>query len=430
MRLFTTPKSLHSFANIQKRGEQRKEESRSEQPTSKCTYCNFNKYVQPKQPPNQRLMKAMRRELLYFLRHEKYGLKSKKIHSIYFGGGTPSLAEPTVIGSLLDVLDQEIGLDEKTEITLEANPTSVEHDQLKAFKAVGINRLSLGIQSFDDRDLQLLGRDHSTSDAFRALGAAKHLFPKVSFDLIYARPGQSLKGWQNELKEALGLAGDHLSMYQLTMEKSSPLHKQYKQGKLPDLPEAEIAAEMYEETIRLSQAAGFTQYEVSSYARGSKAISRHNFSYWQGMDYLGIGPGAHGRLSTSQGRVRTFGEFHPDQYMALCEKEGEGIRKIDPISFQTVAEELIMFGLRTRMGIPRTRFRQLTSKPLDDFIDQEQLALLIQHGFLIQEEKLRDVDMERFTPHELLTEWDQSGGIRPTQKGLECIDSILPRLLL
>ncbi|KAG0745508.1 hypothetical protein G6F57_006637 [Rhizopus arrhizus] len=374
----------------------------------------------------------MTRELEYFLNHSKYQLKHKKVHSVYFGGGTPSLAQPSAIESLLRTLDKHVGLTENIEVTLEANPTSVEQEKLKQFKQAGVNRLSLGIQTFSNRDLKLLGRDHSTNEALKALSSAKDIFEKVSFDLIYARPGQTIEDWRKELKNAMSIAGDHLSMYQLTVERSSPLHKQYLKGLLPIIPDGDIAAEMYEETVRISQESGYTHYEVSSYAKNQKAMSRHNFSYWQGMDYLGIGPGAHGRLTdaVSNERVRTFGEFHPDKYMSLCEKEGEGIRKIMPISFHDMAEELIMFGLRTRMGIPRSRFKELTDgQSLDKFLDKEQLNMFVENGFLVDEQGAVDDKIETYVPRELLSQWTHGGGIRPTKKGLQRIDYILPRLL-
>ncbi|KAG1144124.1 hypothetical protein G6F37_007104 [Rhizopus arrhizus] len=377
-------------------------------------------------------MKAMTKELEYFLNHSKYQLKHKKVHSVYFGGGTPSLAQPSAIESLLRTLDKHVGLTENIEVTLEANPTSVEQEKLKQFKQAGVNRLSLGIQTFSNRDLKLLGRDHSTNEALKALSSAKDIFEKVSFDLIYARPGQTIEDWRKELKDAMSIAGDHLSMYQLTVERSSPLHKQYLKGLLPIIPDGDIAAEMYEETVRISQESGYTHYEVSSYAKNQKAMSRHNFSYWQGIDYLGIGPGAHGRLTdaVSNERVRTFGEFHPDKYMSLCEKEGEGIRKIMPISFHDMAEELIMFGLRTRMGIPRSRFKELTDgQSLDKFLDKEQLNMFVENGFLVDEQGAVDDKIETYVPRELLSQWTHGGGIRPTKKGLQRIDYILPRLL-
>ncbi|ORE05507.1 putative oxygen-independent coproporphyrinogen III oxidase [Rhizopus microsporus var. microsporus] len=349
---------------------------------SKCTYCNFNKYVNPRDPPHERLLAAMKTELGYFLNNTRFQLKHKKIHSVYFGGGTPSLAQPVVVSSLLSTLDKHIGLTKETEITLEANPTSAEKDKLEQFKQIGINRLSLGIQTFNQKHLKMLGRDHSAKEALSALEAAKRIFgsDRVSFDLIFARPGQTLDEWKNELKDALTIAGDHLSLYQLSMERSTPLHKQYLKGLVPAMPDHDLSADMYEETVRQCEAFGYSHYEVSSFAKTQKAISRHNFSYWQGIDYLGIGPGAHGRLTdvSENQRVRTFGEFHPDKYMALCESDGEGLRKIIPIPFDTMAEELIVFGLRTRMGIPRSRFRELTGgKSVEEFLNKEQLNMFL-----------------------------------------------------
>ncbi|KAI8082681.1 putative oxygen-independent coproporphyrinogen III oxidase [Gilbertella persicaria] len=397
---------------------------------SKCTYCNFNKYVNPKDPPYDRLAKAMATELNWYLNQPKYQLQHRRLHSVYFGGGTPSLAKPSVMATLLETIQRFVHIGHDTEITAEFNPTSVEMTKLRAFRDVGINRLSLGIQSFDSNDLKILGRDHSGKEALDALLMAKDVFTKerVSFDLIYARPGQTLEAWRKELKQALDIAGDHLSMYQLSLEKSTPLHKQTLKRLVPTMPNSDKAADMYEETVNMAQEHGFAHYEVSSYARTQKAISRHNFAYWQGMDFLGIGPGAHGRLTDNQQRIRTFGEFHPEKYMALCEAEGEGIRKCQPISSQDMMEELIVFGMRTRMGIPRSRFMSMTNgKNLDDFLDQEALALFVKAGFLIDESSLTK-DMEHYIPKELLHEWSQ-GGIRPTESGLARIDSILPRLI-
>ncbi|KAG1081426.1 hypothetical protein G6F42_022952 [Rhizopus arrhizus] len=220
-------------------------------------------------------------------------------------------------------------------------------------------------------------------------------------------------------------------MYQLTVERSTPLHKQSLKGLLPSIPDPDTAADMYEATVRIAADYGYHHYEVSSYAKDQKAISRHNFSYWQGMDFLGIGPGAHGRLTDihKNQRIRTFGEFHPDKYMTLCEAEGEGIRKLQPISVRDVAEELIVFGMRTRMGIPRSRFSKMTGgEILDHVIDTEALQLFIEANLLVQEDAMTD-DLGCFVPKELLYEWEKGGGIRPTEAGLERIDYILPRLL-
>ncbi|KAI9014434.1 hypothetical protein CLU79DRAFT_848012 [Phycomyces nitens] len=336
---------------------------------SKCTYCNFNKYVNPRDPPHDRLVKAMTRELDFYLTDPRFDLKSKKLNSVYFGGGTPSLALPSTLASLLDRIDHHVGLSKDVEVTMEANPTSIESAKLQDFEKAGVNRLSLGIQSFNDKDLKIMGRDHSGSDAIRAITKAKKVFHKerLTFDLIFARPGQTIEAWDEELKQALELAGDHMSIYQLTMERSTPLHKASMRGEIAPLPTPDEAADMYEQTLERIGEYGFSHYEVSNYCKDQSAISRHNFSYWQGMDYLGIGPGAHGRLTRIEDgvRVRTFGEFHPNKYMDLCESEGEGIRKMVPISTRETIEELVVFGMRTRMGVPRARFEAMTGLSLD-----------------------------------------------------------------
>ncbi|KAI9477098.1 hypothetical protein BDB00DRAFT_859401 [Zychaea mexicana] len=398
---------------------------------SKCTYCNFNKYVNPSDPPVERLTRAMIRELEFYLSEPRFGvLHNKRVTSIYFGGGTPSLAKPSTISRILQTVNQHISLDKDIEITLEANPTSSELARLRDFRDAGINRLSLGIQSFNDVDLKLLGRDHSASSAIRTLEEAKKLFPEVTFDMIFARPRQSLEDWQRELKQTLDLAGNHLSMYQLSFERGTPLWKFMRKGQIGSV-DPELAADMYEETVRAATHHGFTHYEVSSYAKSRDAISAHNFSYWQGLDYIGIGPGAHGRLTdnVTKERIRTFGEFHPDRYMALCESEGEGIRKWSPLSPHDSLQELVVFGLRTRMGIPRYRYKKMTGQDLENVIDREFLDMCVRSNFLIVDNDDRNKsDILPYIPKHLEHEWEQ-GGIRPTEQGLERMDSILPKLL-
>ncbi|KAJ8653678.1 hypothetical protein O0I10_010716 [Lichtheimia ornata] len=390
---------------------------------SKCTYCNFNKYVNPSQPPVERLTDALVRELRFYLDEPRFGLRDKRVASVYFGGGTPSLASPKTIERILDTLQ----IPSDVEVTLEANPTSAESERLQSFRHVGINRLSLGIQSFNDRDLKILGRDHSAASAFNIINKAKRMFDKVTFDMIFARPGQSIRDWELELKQALDLAGDHLSIYQLSLERGTPLWKASTKRQLPPVASSEEAADMYDMTVEEAAVHGFSHYEVSSYARARQAMSKHNFSYWQGMDYLGIGPGAHGRLTDIQNhqRIRTFGEFHPDKYMALCESEGEGIRKWTPISSRDVQEELFVFGLRTRMGIPRSRFEEMTGNTLEQVVNQDMLSLYVDAGLLLVD---NDEDLERYVPEHLQHEW-MRGGIRPTERGLAVMDTLLPNLL-
>ncbi|CDH51269.1 coproporphyrinogen iii oxidase [Lichtheimia corymbifera JMRC:FSU:9682] len=359
---------------------------------SKCTYCNFNKYVNPAQPPVERLTDALVRELRFYLDEPRFGLRDKRVASVYFGGGTPSLASPKTIERILDTLD----ITSDVEVTLEANPTSAESERLQSFRHVGINRLSLGIQSFNDHDLKILGRDHSAASAFSIINKAKHMFDKVTFDMIFARPGQSIHGWKQELKQALDLAGDHLSIYQLSLERGTPLWKASTKRQLPPVASSEEAADMYDMTVDEAAAHGFSHYEVSSYARTRQAMSKHNFSYWQGMDYLGIGPGAHGRLTDIQNhqRIRTFGE-------------------------------LFVFGLRTRMGIPRSRFEEMTGYKLEQVVNEDMLSLYVDAGLLLVN---NDEGLERYVPEHLQHEWTR-GGIRPTERGLAVMDTLLPNLL-
>ncbi|CAO3646091.1 unnamed protein product [Cunninghamella echinulata] len=370
----------------------------------------------------------MEKEINYYFDH--YQLYNRPLHSIYFGGGTPSLAKPTELGYLIDLLDKKVGLTPDIEITMEANPTSIELKNLHEFKNAGINRLSLGIQSFDDASLRLLGRDHSGTDGIRGIGQARKIFDNLTFDLIFARPGQSLISWKDELKLGLDLAADHISLYQLTIERSTPIQKALKKGNLPSLPDSDQIADMYEMTVDFTKEHGFRHYEVSNYSRHTKTMSQHNFSYWRGMDYIGIGPGAQGKITHGQKRIRTFGEFHPDKYMSLCESEGEGIRKFTTISDDQFMEELVVFGLRTKMGVAYRSFEYLTQgKLLDDIINKEVLDMCIQSNFLIQQhDDSNQQYLKRYVPDNFRWEWE-NGGIRPTEEGLERIDTIVPLLL-
>ncbi|KAI8139736.1 coproporphyrinogen III oxidase [Fennellomyces sp. T-0311] len=365
----------------------------------------------------------MVRELEFYLTEPRFGLSHKRVTSVYFGGGTPSLSSPATVANVLNTITRHVPLDPDIEITLEANPTSSELARLRSFRDAGINRLSLGIQSFKDADLKVLGRDHSAESAIRTLEEAKQLFNQVTFDMIFARPRQTLADWKSELKQALELAGDHLSMYQLSFERGTPLWKSMQKAQVANV-DPELAADMYEEAVQTASQHGFAHYEVSSYARNRSAISTHNFSYWQGLDY--VGPGAHGRLTNTvtKQRVRTFGEFHPEKYMTLCESEGEGIRKWVPLSSDDTLEEMIVFGLRTRMGIPQSRFKKMTGQELDSVIDPDFLALCVQSGFLVVDGSPAELP---YVPKHL--EWEKGGGIRPTEEGLARMDSILPQLL-
>ncbi|KAH8551764.1 radical S-adenosyl methionine domain-containing protein 1 [Umbelopsis sp. PMI_123] len=403
---------------------------------SKCTYCNFNKYINPTFPPNERMLSAIKRELAFYMRHPKFGLQARKLHSIYFGGGTPTLAPVFAIQSVIEEVDKIVGgLPNDIEITIEGNPTSSEVNKLQSLHNIGVNRLSLGIQSLRNEDLPVLGRDHTAKDAIHALESAKRIFGErgFTFDMIFGRPGNSLDDWKKELKQALCIAGDHMSIYQLTLERGTPLYKDVIAGKLAPIAGQEEIADMYEHVIEATAEHGYFHYEVSNYARTRTAMSRHNFAYWRGMDYIGVGPGAHGRLTQVDGdRLRTFGEFHPERWMAQCEEEGDGVRKMISMKPYQIPEELVLFGLRTKLGIPRSRFSAMTGgKQLEDTLQGDVVKSYVEHGLLINEGKKEDEEqavMPEFVPVDCFSEF-RDGTLRPTEKGLAVIDTIIPNIL-
>ncbi|KAJ2957084.1 hypothetical protein NQZ79_g7158 [Umbelopsis isabellina] len=309
--------------------------------------------------------------------------------------------------------------------------------KLQSLHETGITRLSLGVQSLCEDDLPILGRDHSAADAIRAIDIAKRIFGDrgFTFDMIFGRPGQSYKDWSKEIDQALSIAGDHISIYQLTLERGTPLFRDVMAGKVASIADTEEIEDMYEHTIEKTASLGFCHYEVSNYAKTRNAISRHNFSYWRGMDYIGIGPGAHGRLTDVHGnRLRTFGEFHPERWMAQCETEGDGhsVRKMIPMQAHQIPEELVLFGLRTKLGIPRSRFAQMTNNSqLDSILESHSLQSYIDLGLLVDDpagQCYAKHDIPLYVPHDCVEELAQ-GAIRPTEKGLAVIDSIIPKIL-
>ena len=259
---------------------------------SKCPYCDFNSHVRER-IPQTRFRDALRAELAW----EAARLGRRRLTSVFFGGGTPSLMEPDTVARLLDDAFRLFDPEPDIEITLEANPTSVEAGRLAAFRQAGVNRASLGVQSLDPDALHMLGRQHSASQAVAALEAARAIFPRLSFDLIYARPGQTETSWRTELRAALALAADHLSLYQLTIEPGTAFEGLHRRGELV-LPEDDDAARLYEATAEEAACFGLLPYEISNYAKPG-AESRHNLAYWRYADYAGIGPGAHGRIGWS-----------------------------------------------------------------------------------------------------------------------------------
>lgn len=316
---------------------------------SKCPYCDFNSHVR-ESVAFASWEKALLAELEYM-----YSLASnRKLSSIFFGGGTPSLMPPVIAKALIERAKTLWGHAEDLEVTLEANPTSVEATTFPNFKEAGINRLSLGIQSLIPDALRFLGREHSAEEALSAIALARQHFERYSFDLIYARPGQTLEAWEAELTQALTLAGTHLSLYQLTIEENTAFHTIYAKGVFT-LPDESLAAEMYALTERLCADRGLVAYEVSNYAKPGHE-SRHNKAYWQGHEYIGIGPGAHGRIKPestqySGQRIATSTIKSPERWLSSVQEKGHGIEAVETLTPRMVAEERVMMGMRLKNGI-------------------------------------------------------------------------------
>ncbi len=315
---------------------------------AKCPYCDFNSHVS-----RQVDHASWRRALLAELDHVGAQTKGRLLTSIFFGGGTPSLMEPATAAALMERAARWWTPCEGLEITLEANPTSVEAERLRGFRAAGVNRVSLGVQALEDQDLRFLGREHTAAEALQAVELAAGLFSRYSFDLIYARPGQKPAAWEAELRRALSYADGHLSAYQLTIEPGTPFHALHRAGTLSPPPEDEQAA-LYELTQAVLGEAGLPAYEVSNHARPGREC-RHNLTYWRYGDYAGIGPGAHGRLTLEGERSATSTERVPERWLALVERQGHGELPREPIELSQQLTELLMMGLRLAEGVPLTR---------------------------------------------------------------------------
>jgi oxygen-independent coproporphyrinogen-3 oxidase len=339
---------------------------------AKCPYCDFNSHVRHEPPDEARFARAISAELA----HAAARSGSRALTSVFFGGGTPSLMRPRTVAAILDEIARHWSLGADTEITLEANPTSVEADRFSGYRDAGVNRVSLGVQALDDQSLKALGRMHTAAEALTALSIAKSTFPRVSFDLIYARPGQMPAQWRGELTQALAEDVEHLSLYQLTIEEDTPFAALRRAGKLRP-PDDDTARALWDATQEMCEAAGFPAYEISNHARPG-AESRHNLVYWRSGEYVGVGPGAHGRIQTGQGRTATATERHPERWLALVETQGHGLVVDEPLGAIERADEFLLMGLRLREGIERARFRGLAGR---DF-DEARLASLAQEGMI------------------------------------------------
>lgn len=315
---------------------------------SKCPYCDFNSHVRESVDQTR-----WRDALLADLAHEAALLPGRRLGSIFFGGGTPSLMPPATVAAILDAAERAWGFEDGIEITLEANPSSVEAARFADIAAAGVNRVSLGLQALDDAALHFLGRAHSVNEGLAALATAQAAFSRVSFDLIYARPDQSLASWEAELRRAIGFGTEHLSLYQLTIEAGTRFATLAAKGELT-IPDADSGADLFETTRAITAAAGLPAYEISNHARPG-AESRHNLTYWRYRDYAGIGPGAHGR----RGGLATLRHKKPENWLAALDRKGNGLEREDPLSPHDRATEALLMGLRIGEGVDLDRVAML-----------------------------------------------------------------------
>jgi len=374
---------------------------------AKCPYCDFNSHVRSGSidggVDHARFRAALRRELAF----EATRAGRRPLASVFFGGGTPSLMRPDTVAAL--IADARAAFDPlpDLEITLEANPTSVESATLAAFRDAGVNRVSLGVQSLDDASLRFLGRRHDAAQATAALALARDLFPRVSFDLIYARPGHTEPAWRAELRVALALAADHLSLYQLTIEPGTRFATEHARGAFT-LPDPDEAARLYLATAEEAARFGLLPYEISNYAKPG-AQSRHNLAYWRYGDYLGIGPGAHQRIARADGAlVAARRRRAPEAWAARVERDGHAIVEETPLTPQDRAREALLMGLRLAEGIDPARFAARTGVALADALDPAILAAALDEAYLA---------------------WLPAGRLTATTEGRLRLDALLPALL-
>jgi oxygen-independent coproporphyrinogen-3 oxidase len=357
---------------------------------SNCPYCDFNSHVAEKPIDEARWRRALLTEMDHFASELR---AERSLKSIFFGGGTPSIMAPETTAALVESAQQHWPSPKCLEISLEANPTSVEASKLKDFEAAGVNRLSLGVQSFSDASLKFLGREHSAAEAMAAIDLTRTNFKRYSFDLIYGLPEQSMEMWKNELNKALEMATGHLSLYQLSIEAGT----QFFADKVSEA-DPETGANLYALTRELTAQAGLKHYEISNYAQPSEEC-QHNVAVWRGGDYVGIGPGAHGRISVGEDTHALYQIYNPTRWLEKVESDGHATAKRTTLTANERAEEIIMTGLRLREGIEAQRFEK--------FLNSEALLRLKEGGFLVLEK----------------------GVLRTTDSGQLCLNSILGELL-
>jgi oxygen-independent coproporphyrinogen-3 oxidase len=364
---------------------------------SKCPYCDFNSHVRQAGIDEPRYVAAFTAEVAATAAR----ISGRTVSTIFFGGGTPSLMDPKTVGAILDAISRHWTIAPDVEITLEANPTSVEASRFRGYRTAGVNRVSLGVQSLDDRVLKQLGRLHTAREALDAVAVAREIFPRFSFDLIYARPGQTVAAWRAELGQALAAAGEHLSLYQLTIEPDTPFAALHAGGKLV-VPDDDLGRDLYDLTLDQCAAAGLPAYEVSNHARPG-AECRHNLVYWRYGEYAGIGPGAHGRLIVDGTRRATATEKRPEAWLMRVESVGHGVTVDDALSRDEQADEFLLMGLRLAEGIDPQRYAAMAGRPLD----LERIAALTGHGFV---------------------ETTADGRLRVTRSGFPVLDAVVADL--
>jgi putative oxygen-independent coproporphyrinogen III oxidase len=364
---------------------------------SKCPYCDFNSHVRHAAVDEARYARALAAEIAATAER----VPGRTVSSIFFGGGTPSLMQPATVGAVLDAVARHWRVAPDAEVTLEANPTSVEATRFRGYRAAGVNRVSLGVQALDDAALAALGRLHSVREALDAVAIARGTFARYSFDLIYARPEQTPAAWRAELTQAIAAAAEHLSLYQLTIEPETPFAALHAAGRL-QVPDDDTARALYDATQEVCAARGLPAYEISNHARPG-AECRHNLVYWRGHEYAGIGPGAHGRLDIDGARHATATEKRPESWLMRVEASGHGVVTDEVLTRSERADEFLLMGLRLAEGIDAGRFEALAGRALDP----DRIDALRAHG---------------------LVQMEADGRLRVTPEGFPVLDAVVADL--
>jgi oxygen-independent coproporphyrinogen-3 oxidase len=364
---------------------------------SKCPYCDFNSHVRHTEIDQERFARAFEREIATTAQR----IGSREVSSIFLGGGTPSLMQPETVGAVLDAIGKHWHVTGDVEVTLEANPTSVEATRFRGYRAAGVNRVSLGVQALDDASLKSLGRLHTAREALDAVAIARSAFDRYSFDLIYARPDQTAQEWTDELKLAISEAAEHLSLYQLTIEPDTPFYGLHRAGKLKT-PDEDLARALYDVTQDVCAREGLPSYEISNHARPG-AECRHNLVYWRGQEYAGIGPGAHGRLDIGGVRYAVATEKRPEAWLMRVEAQGHGVVNDESLNGEQRADEYLLMGLRLSEGIDPERYAALAGRQLDP----HRIAALKDDGAITI---------------------DANGHLRVTQDGFPLLDAVVADL--